>query len=219
LSKSSRRKVRDKWRLKEWYDVYTPSYFGELNVATIPCADPSSLIGRVVDNTLYDITNDFSHQNIKLNFLIIRVEGNKGITILKGHEYSADYLRSLVRRGTGRIDQIYAVKTKDGFTSRISTVAFTRNRIKKSQEHAIRAVIRNVIEEKAKNLDYEQLCHEMILGSAAKAGIGSEIYNLAKKITPLRHVGIRKSKLISFPAKLMERPEEGTKEAPKQTSK
>jgi small subunit ribosomal protein S3Ae len=219
LSKSSRRRVRDKWRLKEWYDVYTPSYFGELNVASIPCSDPSILIGRVVDNTLYDITNDFSHQSIKLHFLIIRIEGKKGITILKGHEYSADYLRSLVRRGTGRIDCIHAVKTKDGFTTRISTVAFSRNRIKNSQEHAIRAVIRDLIEEKAKKLNYDQLCHEMIIGSAAKAGVGSDIYNLAKKIVPLRHVGIRKSKLISFPAKLMEQPEEKSKETPKQIPK
>lgn len=218
MSKSSRRKIRDKWRLKEWYSIYTPSYFGELNVANIPCSDPSMLIGRVVDNTLYDITGDFSHQSIKLHFLIVRVEGNKAITILKGHEYSADYLRSLVRRGTGRIDSIDSVKTKDDFTTRISTVAFTRTRIKKSQEFAVRAVMRNIIEEKAKTLNYEQLCHEMILGSAAKAGVGSDIYNLARKVVPLRHVGIRKSKLISFPAKLMEEKAESVEEPPAQTS-
>jgi ribosomal protein S3AE len=39
----------------------------------------------------------------------------------------------------------------------------------------------------------------MVLGSVAKAGIGSDIYNLAKKISPLRHVGVRKSKLLSLP--------------------
>lgn len=218
MSKASRRRVKDKWRLKEWYDIYTPPYFGEMNVSSIPCADPSKLIGRVVENTLYDITGDFSHQSIKLYFLVIKVEGTKASTLLKGHEYSADYLRSLVRRGTGRIDCIYAVTTKDKFTTRISTVAFTRSRIKSSQEHAIRAVMRNAIEEKAKNLNYDQLCHEMILGSAAKAGIGSDIYNLAKKITPLRHVGVRKSKLISFPIKLMSKTEKGVKEAPPKAS-
>jgi len=78
--------------------------------------------------------------------------------------------------------------------------------------------MRNTIEEKVKNLNYDQLCHEMILGSAAKAGIGSDIYNLAKKITPLRHVGVRKSKLISFPIRLMSKTEKGVKEAPPKAS-
>lgn len=218
MSKASKRRVKDKWRLKEWYDVYTPPYFGEINVSRIPCADPLKLVGRVVENTLYDITGDFSHQSIKLYFFIIKVEGNKVRTILKGHEYSADYLRSLVRRGTGRMDCITSVTTKDEFTTRISTVAFTRSRIKSSQEYAIRAIMRNQIEEQSKGLNYEQLCHEMILGSAAKAGIGSDIYKLAKKVVPLRHVGVRKSRLLSFPIRLMKQTETKVKEAPLKTS-
>jgi ribosomal protein S3AE len=59
--------------------------------------------------------------------------------------------------------------------------------------------MRKVIEEKAKTLTYDQLCHDIVLGSVAKAGIGSDIFNLAKKINPLRHVGVRKSKLLSLP--------------------
>ncbi len=192
-------RIRDKWRMKEWYQVFTPSYFGELNIANIPCADPSKLVGRVVESTLYEITGDFSHQSIKLYFLAKEVKGEKIETILKGHEYSADYLRSLVRRGSSRIDGIFKLTTKDGYTSRISVVAFAKGRINISQQHTIRRMMREVLEEKAKTLSYDQLCHEMVLGSVAKAGIGSDIYNLAKRISPLRHVGVRKSKLLSLP--------------------
>ncbi|HEY5620601.1 MAG TPA: 30S ribosomal protein S3ae, partial [Candidatus Bathyarchaeia archaeon] len=55
MSKATK-KIRDKWRAKEWYSVYTPSYFGEQMVAVIPSEDPKKLIGRVVETTLYDIT-------------------------------------------------------------------------------------------------------------------------------------------------------------------
>jgi len=43
--------------------------------------------------------------------------------------------------------------------------------------------------------------------------IASDIYNEAKKIAPLRHVGIRKSKLLSKPPELMavKAPEVGEK--------
>ena len=194
MSKATR-KVRDKWRLKEWYDVYSPPYFGENVVASIPCEVPAAVIGRVVETTLYDITNDFAHQSIKLYFLVVNAQDHKASTILKSHEYATDYLRSLVRRGSTRMDGIFNATTKDQFTSRISIVAFTRDRIKASQEHGVRQVMRQIVEDKATNLNYDQLSQEVVLGK-----LGSDIYNLAKKIAPLRHVGVRKSRLISIPA-------------------
>ena len=200
MSKATR-KVRDKWRLKEWYDVYSPSYFGEMVVASIPCEDPSAIIGRVVETTLYDITNDFAHQSIKLYFLVVNTKEHRAETILKSHEYATDYLRSLVRRGSTRMDGIFNATTKDQFSSRISVVAFTRDRIKASQEHGIRQMMRQVVEEKAATLSYEQLSHEAVLGK-----LGSDIYNMAKKIAPLRHVGVRKSRLISIPAGVIATP-------------
>ncbi|MEM2123144.1 MAG: 30S ribosomal protein S3ae [Candidatus Bathyarchaeia archaeon] len=194
-------KVKDRWRAKKWYAVKTPPYFGDMEVASIPAEDPNNLIGRVVDTTLYDITGDFSHQPIRLRFLITEFRDGKAVTILKGHEYAADYLRSLVRRGTSRIDGVFTVTARDGYVTRVSIVAFTRHRIRASQEHAIRDIMQRVIEEKARELTYEQLCQEMVLGPTPTLGgkIGSDIYNLTKKITPLRHVGVRKSKLLAIP--------------------
>lgn len=208
MSKPTRRKLRDKWRLKKWFSVITPPYFGEINVASIPADEPSKLRGRVVETTLSEITNDFSHQSIKLYFIITEITDSTAKSILKGHEYSSDYLRSLVRRGTSRIDGIFNVKSKDGYVTRVSVVAFTKARVKSSQEKAIRAIMRQVLEDKAKELTYDQLCHEMVLGK-----IGSDVYNLTKKIMPLRHVGVRKSKLLTAPAAPAEAEVEGVVEA------
>src|SRR5438046_7070275 len=141
MSKATK-KVRDKWRVKEWYSVFTPSYFGEQNVANIPCEDPKKLVGRVVETTLYDITNDFSHQSTKLYFLVVSVAGDRAETILKSHEYSTDYLRSLVRRGSTRSDGIFTASTIDKYLTRVYIVAFSHGRIKGSQEQIGRASCR-----------------------------------------------------------------------------
>ena len=194
MSKTTK-KVRDKWRTKEWYSVYTPAYFGEQNVAGIPCEDPKKLIGRVVETTLYDITNDFSHQSIKLYFLVTSITGDRADTILKSHEYSTDYLRSLVRRGSTRIDGIFTGRTVDNYLTRVYIVGFSHGRINGSQEHGIRQVMGKIVAEKASKLTYSQLCHEMVLGK-----MGSDVYNEAKKV--LRHIGVRKSKLLSMPLSL-----------------
>ncbi len=192
MSKSGR--VKDKWRSKKWYTIVAPDYFGSVEIGSIPADESESLIGRTVESTLYDITEDFAHQYLKMYFQIIGVDGKRALTIFKAHEYSRDYLRSLVRRRTTRIDAIVTVTTKDGYKLRISACAFTLTRIRTSQEKEIRKIMKKITEEKASALTFNQIVQEIVLGK-----IASDIYNEAKKIAPLRHVGLRKSKLISRP--------------------
>ena len=188
---AKKKRVKDKWRGKDWYTVMSPSYFGNVELGTLPSDEASKLIGRIIDSTLYEITNDFAHQYLKMYFQITDVEGKTATTIFRGHEYSRDYLRSLVRRRTTRVDSILNVTTKDNYKVRVAICAFTLARVRTSQEHAIRAVIKRIVEEKAKELTFDQFAQEVVLGK-----IASDIYNEAKKVSPLRHVGIRKSKLV-----------------------
>jgi small subunit ribosomal protein S3Ae len=97
-----------------------------------------------------------------------------------------------VRRRTTKVDGIFNVTTKDGYKFRVAVCAFTLSRIRTSQEQAIRKVMERVIREKAAALTMDQFAQEMVLGK-----IASDIYNETKKIVPLRHVGIRKSKLVT----------------------
>ncbi len=191
---SSKRRVRDKWRSKAWYTVTSPSYFGNTELGSIPTDDPNKLIGRIMDGTLYDLTNDFAHQYLKMYFQVLKVEGKKAHTIFKGHEYSRDYLRSLVRRRTTRVDQLVNVTTKDSYKLRVAVSAFTLTRIKTTQQQIIRRIMKQTVVEKASVLTFDQFVQEVVLGK-----IASDVYNEAKKIAPLRHVGIRKSRLLAQP--------------------
>jgi len=197
-SKSKRReraKVRDKWKFKKWYAVISPPYFGNKEIGLTPADEPEKLVGRVIETTLYDITGDFNQIHVKLYFQINDVKGEVAYTKFKGHEWARDYLRSLVRRRTSRIDGIFNVTTKDGYKLRLSAVAFTVSRAKTSQEKAIRKIMKEIIEKKAQQLNFEDFVQECVLGK-----IGSEIYNEAKKIIALRKCDIRKSKLLEEPA-------------------
>jgi small subunit ribosomal protein S3Ae len=188
-------RIKDKWRDKKWYKVVSPPYFGGVELGTVPADDPSKLVGRIVDGTLYDITNDFAHQYLKLYFRVEDVEGKTARTVFKGHEYSRDFLRSLVRRRTTRVDGIFNVTTKDNYGLTLAVSVFTLSRIKTSQEQDIRTIMHKIVKEKASTLTFDQFVQELVLGK-----IASDIYNQAKKISPLRHVGVRKSKLTIQPA-------------------
>jgi small subunit ribosomal protein S3Ae len=194
---SKAKHVRDKWRGKAWYMVVAPPFFGNVELGTVPAEEPEQLIGRVVEATLYDITSDFSHQNLKIFFQINGIEGKTARTIFKGHEYSRDYLRSLVRRRTTKVDGIFNITTKDGYKMRVAVSALTLSRIRTSQEKIIRSMMDKTVKEKAAALTLDQFVQEMVLGK-----IASDVYNEAKKVAPLRHVGIRKSKLVAQPVQV-----------------
>ena len=188
------RAVRDKWRRKEWYDIILPRYFGETKVGETPSDDSEKVMGRVFETTLASITGDFSQEYIKMYFQVNEIEDHTARTVFKGHEYLRDYLRSLVQRRSTKVDGFFNINTVDGYRVKIVVTAMTTTRIQTSKEHDIRNIMKEVVQEKSETLSYDQLAHEMVLGKLA-----SDVYNQARKVTALRHVGVRKSELLSLP--------------------
>jgi small subunit ribosomal protein S3Ae len=186
-------KVKDKWREKKWVTVLASPGFERVPIAYIPVTSDSLAIGRVIETTLFDIAKQDPQQNmlIKLHFQITGVNGNTASTVLKGQEYSREYLRSLVRRGASMVNFIRDYKTKDNATARVYVVAFTIGRINSSRKHEIRLASDKVIAEKAQNLVYEQFAQE-----AVKQTIARELYDSCKDIAKIRHIGVRKVKLV-----------------------
>jgi small subunit ribosomal protein S3Ae len=188
-------KVKDKWREKTWLEVIAPSSFGGVQIARIPATDSNKAIGRVIQTTLYDLLKqDPSHYSIKVSFVVTKIDGNKAYTTFRGHEYAREYMRSLVRRGSSMVGLIKDYSSRDGYLVRIYLIAFTQGRINSSRKHKVREVADRILKEKAGALDYEQLVQEMVLNKTA-----SEIFAEAKKINMLRHLGIRKTKLLKAP--------------------
>lgn len=192
-------RVKGKWKEKVKLTVYAPPYFGGAPITTMPVNKPENAMGRVVEMTLYDLLRqDPSHYVIKLYFQIEKVTDDSAFTRYRGHEYTVEYLNSLIRRGTSMVDWIHDYRTKDGFEIRVYASAFTQYRVNTSRKHAIRMVAHRTLESRVPELTLGQYAQEAVLGK-----IASEIYNETKKLVVLRHTGIRKTKLLT---KLEDRP-------------
>ncbi|MCZ6613362.1 MAG: 30S ribosomal protein S3ae [Thaumarchaeota archaeon] len=193
-------RVRDKWREKKWKMVEAPSAFGSTLLAQIPISDDEGAVGRVIETTLYDLVKQDPQQySIKLYFEISKIVGDKVQTILKGYEYSREYLRSLIRRGSSMVDMVEDFETKDKVKIRVYLIALSSNRLNVSKKRRIKEIAIEILIQKAKNLTYYQLAQEAVLGKVA-----SDIYNEAKKIVQIRHIGIRKMKILAKPENLEE---------------
>jgi small subunit ribosomal protein S3Ae len=188
-------KAAEGWKAKQWYNLVAPEMFGNTNIGETVAEVPEKLIGRVVEITLGELTNDLSKQNTKLILKIDRVGGDSAYTKFMGHQLTQDYLRSLVKRQTSAVEANVSVTTKDGYTIRVKPSCFTIKRARANQVKAIRSIMNNVIEAKAKELDMPQFVQEVITGK-----LSASIYHDVKPIYPLRRVEVRKTEIEAEPA-------------------
>lgn len=194
----ARKKVQrklDSWKSKEWYNIEAPSYLSRAIVGNTLAGEPSLLMGRIVETTVGELTNDITKNNTKVILKVNNVVGDTATTSLIGHELTTDYIRSIVKRQTSRIDANVEVKTKDGVRIRVKPTCFTIKRARSSQIKAIREVMVGIVAKRATETDFETFMEEAILGR-----LSASIYRQAKFIYPLRRVEIRKTEVEFMPA-------------------
>jgi len=185
-------RVKDKWREKRWVTVTAPDSFNNVPIAYIPITDDENAVGRVLEVTLYDILKgDPSQHQYKIYFQIDKVDGEKATTIFKRYEYSKEFLRSLVRRGSSKINFVIDIKTKDGYVFRIKVIALTHRQLNTSRKHALRLITRDVI-----NKTIPEMTIEQFVQATCYSKINSDIMAAFKKVIRVRHVGLEKVKLI-----------------------
>ena len=186
------RKIKDKWKEKRWVTVKAPDSFNNITIGYIPITDDEKAKGRVIEVTLFDILKgDPSQHQYKIYFQIIDVKDEKATTIFKRYEYAKEFLRSLIRRGSSKINFVIDAETKDGSVFRIKVLALTHRQLNTSRKHSLRLIAKQVIEKNVSQMDLDEFVQAACYGK-----INSDIMGEAKKVIRLRHVGLEKVKLI-----------------------
>jgi small subunit ribosomal protein S3Ae len=185
-------RIKDKWREKRWVNVSAPDSFNNVPIAYVPITDDENAAGRVIEITLFDILKgDPSQHQYKLYFQINKVDGENASTIFKRFEYSKEFLRSLVRRGSSKINFTIDVKTKDGYVFRVKIIALTHRPLNTSRQHALRIIARDVI-----NKTVPEMTIDQFVQATCYSKINSDIMAAFKRVIKVRHVGLEKVKLI-----------------------
>jgi small subunit ribosomal protein S3Ae len=191
--KTASRKVKDRWKAKEWYKIHAPMMFNQVQLGETPSADPASLIGRTTEVTVHDLTGDFSKMHVKLKFRVDDVRGFEAHTIFVGQDLTSDYIRRLTRRKKTKTDHVIDVRTKDGYVVRIKPMSITDKRIQASQETAVRTLMTNELQKAASEMTISDLVKHIISGDLAKM-----LSNVAKVIVPIKRVEIRKTEVLEM---------------------
>ena len=59
MARRSQRKAESR-KAKQWYKVVSPEMFGRVPFGETIANDPERIVGRIVETTLGDLTNNFS---------------------------------------------------------------------------------------------------------------------------------------------------------------
>ena len=215
--KVASRKIKDKWKAKEWYKVHAPRMFNEVEIGETPAIDVDTLYGRTVEVTVQELTQDFSKSHIKMKFQITAVDGYDAKTSFIGHELTSEYVRRLTRRKKTKTDHLVDIRTKDGFVVRIKPMSIAERRIQTSQEEAMRACMAQALIDMGKENNLSDIVKLIISGDMAK-----NVAKACRVVIPIKRVDIRKSEVLSAgegePESIMaafEQPkEEAVEEAP-----
>ncbi len=218
--KGSARKVKDKWKAKEWYSLHAPRMFNETEIGETPSGDPESLYGRTAEVTVQELTGDYSKMHIKLKFKVTDVDGSVAKTSFVGHSLTSEYIRRLTRRKKTKTDHVVDVTTKDGFVLRIKTMSIADRRIQASQEEAMRSIIATTLVDMGKETPLAEIVKAIVSGDLSK-----DLAKACHVVIPIKRIEIRKSEVLAFGegepdsimdgfAKKEEAPAESAEEAP-----
>lgn len=205
-SKGTSRRIKDKWKAKEWYKVHAPRMFNEVEIGETPSADPELLIGRTAEVTVQELTGDFSKMHIKMRFRIVGSEGLDAKTAFIGHDLTSDYVRRLTRRRKTKTDHVVDIVTSDGFTVRVKTMSIAERRIQTTQEEAIRRIIGETLVNMGQERKISDIVKSIMSGDMAK-----DLARACRVVIPIKRIEIRRTEVLSSgegdPESIIEVPE------------
>jgi small subunit ribosomal protein S3Ae len=190
----SERSVSRQREEKQWYTVLASDEFDRDELGDTLAEESDQVLGRTLETTLGDLRNDASGNNTKLTFKINEVASDTAYTEFIKHEMTRDYMRSLVRRGSSKIEAYVTVLTADDYRVQIQPVALTTKSADESQEKAVRRTMTDRVENAAAERTFDDLVDSVVEGR-----LSSAIYTEAKTIYPLRRVEVQKMTLEARP--------------------
>jgi small subunit ribosomal protein S3Ae len=179
-----------KWKGKEWFEIYIPKFLGNIVIGETPAFDANSIVGRKVEKSLFEITNDPLRYYITLIFRINKVEGKNAYTEFYGHYCTRDFIARIVQKRSSRVDTNDVFTFKDG-KLRIKTITITNRRVCQEVQKKIRKHIIDFLKEYSAKTTIENFVKEFITGK-----LQEKIKKGMNKIYPIRVFEFRKSEVL-----------------------
>ena len=183
-----------KVKKKQWYPIVAPKLFDYTLIGETLVFEPSQMIGKTLNYSLMNLTNDPKRQNVTIFFKVIGVEGDNGKTNIIGYQIVPSSLKRFVRRNSEKIDLSFTCETSDNLTVRVKPLLISRWDVKGSVSAKLKSSVINYLLKTIKKMTYEEVINDLIskkIQDGMRATL-NKVYPL--KICEIRYFGIETSK-------------------------
>ncbi len=183
-------KTVDKWKTKQWFDVYPPRGIASEIIGSIPANDEKAVIGRVIKVNLSWVTNNPNHSFITVGLKVDNVSGNSANTEIDYLAQQYSYLHSFVKR---RGDAVYTydkIKDKEGKGVILKLLITTRSKIARRAKTDLRKAVSSFVSEYVSAMNKEEFLKAIIASAFQQEGI--------KRIAPIAPVTKFEIKRVEF---------------------
>jgi small subunit ribosomal protein S3Ae len=180
-------KKTDKWKMKQWFDVYAPKVISTEVIGSIPASDEKSVIGRVMKVSLSWITKNPNHAASVIGLRVREANGNVANTDVEYLAQQFSYLHSLVKR---RADVVYTydiAKSKEGSPIKMKLIITTRVKIAMRAKSDIRKAIHEFVLAYSVRMNKEDIVKALINGDMQAEGMKTLL-----PIAPIAKVEIKR---------------------------
>ncbi len=184
------KKVVDTWKLKKWYSVIAPNFLNNVEAAEVPALDDASLMNRIIQLPLKEITRDLGHVYTSIRLRVTEIQGRKAFAKFIGHSVAREYLRTLSRRRTTPIDYVVSLTSKDGVEFKVKVLIVALGDSSISQKKALRAATAKFFRAKAASQEFGEMIRNILFNKMAY-----ELQDKLQPIFPIRKVEIWKTEL------------------------
>jgi len=185
------KKAADTWKTKRKYEIHAPKMFDEAIIGETFASDEGGLIGRTITVGLPELIGDSTKGHIRLTFKVREVKGTRAETEFAGYHIVQEYIRSLMRRKTAKIEAVMDVFTKDNVRLRLKALAAGFGNVQRAQKSSIRKRMSELLLSRGKEMNLDELIKNAVSGK-----ITGEMHRECNKIYPIKRLEIRKIELL-----------------------
>lgn len=191
MAEKEKQKVsKIKVKKKLWFKILAPKLFGEKEIGESYLTAAGTAVGRTVKINLRDLSGSMRDQNAYISFKISGVEGNTLRTETIGYELTPSYVKRAVRKGTVRLDDYVALRSKDGKNVVLKIFMVTGSYTQRSVETQLRRHVKSMLADEVTKSTFEAL-----ISNLASYKIQSALRKRLHKVCPVKEVAVRMVKL------------------------
>jgi len=180
-------KGAEKWKMKQWFDVYAPKAISTEVIGSIPATDDKSVIGRIMKVSLSWITHNPNHSFTTIGLRVSNANGNIANTDVDYLAQQYSYLHSLVKRGADAIYTFDGAKMKDGNSVMLKLLVTTRTKIAMKTKSDLRKAVSGFVAKYVSEKNKEEFVKALITSDLQAEGFKTLLH-----IAPISKVEIKK---------------------------